>query len=225
MSENQVTYQQQAYDYVKKHIFELKYKPGEFVADTQIAENLGISRTPVREALYRLESEGLLVSVARRGWRVYSLSLEDIQDIFDIKVAIEGMVAAKAAACTDEVLRQQLMATVEQMKAAVAVDDSKAWLEADFALHGVLFEMVRNRRAERIVANLNDQWHRLRIGFAAMEGRIRRSTDEHETFVLAILDHDPDRAAEAMRNHLNQVRTELVRLLVNMILPFVEEGV
>jgi len=225
MAHTQVTYQQQAYDYIKRNIIELKFKPGEFVADTQIAEELGVSRTPVREALYKLENEGLLVGVARRGWRVYSLSLEDIQDIFDIKVSIEGMIAAKAAACADETLRQQLRDAVQQMKTAVAADDPKAWLEADFALHDVLYQMAGNERAQRIVANLNDQWHRLRIGFSAMEGRIQRSAEEHETFVQAILDMDAERAEREMRDHLNQVRAELVRLLVNLVLPYVEDGV
>jgi len=225
MAQTQITYQQQAYDHIKKHIFELRFKPGEYIADTQIAEELGISRTPVREALYKLESEGLLTSVARRGWRVYSLSLQDIHDIFDIKVSIEGMIAAKAAACTDEALRQELKAAVEAMRAAVAADDPRAWLDADFALHDVLFRMVNNERAERVISNLNDQWHRLRIGFAAMEGRIARSTREHETFVQAILENKASVAERAMCDHLNQVRDELVRLLVNMVLPYVDAGV
>jgi len=221
----QVTYQQQAYNHVKQSIFELKFKPGEVVADTQIAEELGISRTPVREALYKLESEGLLVGVARKGWRVYSLSLEDIHHIFDIKVSIEGMLAAKAAESTDESLRQQLQDAVNQMQTAVDADDPKLWLDADFKLHAVMFQMAQNERAERIISNLNDQWHRLRIGFAAMEGRISRSTQEHETFVQAILDGNSEYAEQAMREHLNQVRAELERLLVNMVLPFVEQGV
>lgn len=225
MTQAQSTFQQQAYDHIKRQIFELKFKPGEFIADTQIAEELGISRTPVREALYKLESEGLLTSVARRGWRVYSLSLKDIHDIFDIKVSIEGMIAAKAAACQDEGLRDELRASIQQMKDAVAVDDPSAWLDADFALHDVLFRMVNNERAERMISNLNDQWHRLRIGFAAMEGRISRSAQEHEIFAEAILAGDAERAEKAMRDHLNQVRAELVRLLVNMVLPFVDEGV
>jgi len=225
MAQAQITYQQQAYEYVKRQIFELKIKPGEYVADSQVAEELGISRTPVREALYKLENEGLLVSVARKGWRVYSLSLEDIHHIFDVKAAVEGMLAFKAAACEDETLREQLREAIRKMHTATEADDPQAWLKADIALHETLFRMVRNERAERIVANLNDQWHRLRIGFAAMQGRIARSTEEHVLFVDAILEGDGERAQRAMQEHLNHVREELVRLLVNMVLPFVDEGV
>ena len=133
--------------------------------------------------------------------------------------------ARNAAACTDESLRQQLQEAVAKMHTAVNIDDPQAWLEADITLHNILFKMVNNQRAERIIANLNDQWHRLRIGFAAMEGRIMRSTAEHVMFVEAILAGDGDKAEADMRDHLNQVRNELVRLLVNMVLPFVDEGV
>lgn len=219
------TFQDIAYRHVKENILQLKLKPGQYLTDTQIAQDLNMSRTPVREAFYRLENEGLLVSAARKGWRVYSLSLEDIHDIFDIKVVVEGMVARHAAECQDESLRQQLREAISDMEAAVAANSPDAWLQADYKLHDVLFAMVRNERAERIILNLNDQWHRLRIGFAAMQGRIERSTQEHVTFTNAILDHNPDLAETAIKEHLNQVRQELERLLIHMILPFVDEGV
>lgn len=225
MNSDTETLQDIAYRDVKDRILQLRLKPGQYVTDTQIAQDLNISRTPVREAFYRLENEGLLVNAARRGWRVYSLSLNDINHIFDIKIEIEGMIARQAAACADETLREQLRVSVNDMHVAVAVDSSHDWLKADFRLHDTLFQMVGNKRAERIVLNLNDQWHRLRIGFAAMEGRIGRSTQEHVVFVNAILDHNPELAESAMRDHLMQVRQELERLLVHMILPYAEEGV
>lgn len=219
------TFQEVAYRYVKEKIMQLKFKPGQYITDSQIAQDLNVSRTPVRESFYRLENEGLLVNAARRGWRVYSLSLADVHQIFDIKIAVEGMVARQAAACDDETLREALRGAVADMRTAVAIGSPHDWLQADYKLHDVLFRMVKNERAERIILNLNDQWHRLRIGFAAIQGRIERSTEEHVTFVNAILDHDADRAESAMREHLGLVRQELERLLVHMVLPFVEEGV
>ncbi|NWF71219.1 MAG: GntR family transcriptional regulator [Chloroflexi bacterium] len=217
--------QEMAYRNVKEQILQLRLKPGQYVTDTQIAQDLNISRTPVREAFYRLENEGLLVNAARRGWHVYSLSLDDIHHIFDLKIAIEGLIARQAAACQVEALREQLRVAVHDMHGAVAAHSPHDWLNADYKLHDTLFRMVGNKRAERIVLNLNDQWHRLRIGFAALEGRIERSAQEHQLFVDAILAGDAERAEKAMRDHLNQVRAELVRLLVNMVLPFVDEGV
>ena len=225
MSSDAQSLQELAYRSIKERILQLKLKPGQFITDTQIADELNISRTPVREAFYRLENEGLLVNAARRGWRVYSLSLADIHQIFDIKIALEGMIARQCAQCTDELLRDQLREAVQEMHTAVAASSPHEWLTADYKLHEVLFRMVGNTRAERIVLNLNDQWHRLRIGFAALEGRIGRSTQEHVEFVAAILDHDADLAETMMKDHLEQVRQELERLLVHMILPYAEEGV
>jgi DNA-binding GntR family transcriptional regulator len=225
MGNGQVTYQQLAYDYVREKIITLGFKPGQFITDTEIAGELKISRTPVREAFYRLEKEGLLINEARRGWRVYTLSLEDIHDIFDIKEAVEGMIARHAAACEDENLKARLAQYFEDMRVAAESGDTTAWLNADIGLHEVLFDMVGNERAARIVTNLNDQWHRLRIGFATLQGRTKRSVSEHEAFVNAILEGDGDKAETHIRQHLNRVRSELVHLLVNLVLPFVDEGV
>ena len=163
-------------------IIRIVEKPGQ----RELCTELDISRTPVREALHRLENEGLLQNEARRGWRVYSLSLEDIHEIFDIKESVEGMIARRAAVCTDTALRQQLQGALADMERACQVDDAEAWLAADIAIHEVLFQMAPNERARRVVLNLNDQWHRVRIGFVALRGRMQDSTVEHRAFVEAI---------------------------------------
>jgi DNA-binding GntR family transcriptional regulator len=135
------------------------------------------------------------------------------------------LVAQKAAVCQDETLRRALKDTMARMATAAEAEDSDAWLEADIELHDLLFKMADNDRAQRIVANLNDQWHRLRIGFVAIQGRISRSTAEHQRVAACVLDGDGEGAEREIRAHLNQVRDELVRLLVNVVLPFAESGV
>ncbi len=219
------TYQKQAYEFVRQQILNLGFKPGEFITDTQISAKLGISRTPVREAFHRLEKEGLLVNEVNRGWRIYYLSLSDIHEIFDIKEAVEGMVARRAAECQDEALREDLKRALGEMTEAAQREDAEAWLQADMQLHNVLFRMADNERARRVVENLNDQWHRVRVGFTALHGRLGRSIQEHQGFVECVLAGDGEQAEHLMRTHLNRVRDELVHLLVNLVLPFVDEGV
>jgi DNA-binding GntR family transcriptional regulator len=219
------TFQQQAYEYIRGLILNLSLKPGEWVTDSQIAQQLNFSRTPVREAFHRLEKEGLLVNKKRRGWKVYTLSLKDINEIFDIKVAVEGMIARKAAECKNENLRVSLSKALEKMQIAADSGNIEEWLKSDVRLHSILFEMAGNERARRIITNVNDQWHRLRIGFTALEGRMKQSTAEHQVFVESISRGNGDSAARSMNTHLNRVRDELVALLVNLVLPFVEEGV
>lgn len=219
------TYQERAYDHLKSRILNLDLKPGEYITDQQIADDLEISRTPVREAFRRLQHEGLLNYEARKGWKVYTLTLDDIHEIFDIKVAIEGMVAYKAAQCTNEKLRSQLETALEKMRVAVETNDLDLWIEADPVLHEVIYAMARNTRAHRMVENLNDQWHRVRIGFVARTERISRSLAEHEAFVNAILEGDSERSRDEIVSHLNIIRDELVNLLTTMVLPFAKEGI
>jgi DNA-binding GntR family transcriptional regulator len=225
MAETSLTHQQRAYDHVKRQIMEVEIKPGAFITDTSIASELDMSRTPVREAFRRLEREGLLIYEARRGWKVYSLTLKDIHEIFDIKVEVEGMVARQAAACRDQTLREELKATIQRMRLAADGNDIDAWIKNDPWLHAIIFAMGGNQRARRIVENLNDQYHRVRVGFVARTERIRRSIVEHEAFVDAILSGDGETAEKLMREHQNLLRQELVHLLETMVMPFVEDGI
>jgi len=226
MADSTITFQQQAYDFVKTQILTLRYKPGQILTDSQVAQELGISRTPVREAFHRLENEGLLINESpRRGWRVYTLSLADVHEIFDLKEVIEGLIARQAARCDDPAPQSALRDVMKRMRDACDEGNPEAWLSADMALHEAIFSMARSDRGHRIVANLNDQWHRVRIGFVAIQGRMLRSTDEHQAIIDAILAGDGEAAEQRMRHHLNAVREELVRLLVNLVLPFVDNGV
>jgi GntR family transcriptional regulator, rspAB operon transcriptional repressor len=216
--------QQRAYKYVKNQILNLEYKPSQNVTDVEIAEKLDISRTPVREAMVRLEQEGLLVSEHRRGWKVYAMTLEDIEDIFEIKITLEPMMVKKAAHCKNAEMKSSLKTTFEQMKAAAKDEDFPAWQEADLMFHHIIFNMCSNKKARNIIENLNNQWYRLKPGIATLEGRLDRSISEHEAIVSGILSGDGEQAEQEMRNHLTNVRDELSRVLA-FVLNFVPEGV
>jgi DNA-binding GntR family transcriptional regulator len=217
------TYQQQAYDYLKAQILSLRYRPGQYITDSEVAEALEISRTPVREALRRLQQEHLLVKESRRGWRILSLSLQDIRDIFEIKILVEGMLARRAAQCTNEKARAALADAMRRMEDAAAAGDYEGWRESDLELHRIMFGMCPNERAGRIIKNLNDQWYRVRVGFLALEGRVERSTGEHKAIVSCVLARDGDGAERHMHAHLSNVREELEHVL-NMVMPFVHQG-
>lgn len=224
MSKELSTFQQQTYDYVRGQIINLGFKPGEYITDAQIAEKLEISRTPVREAFQRLEKEGLLINEARKGWRVYMLDLEDVREIFELKIAVEGMLIRKAAECADEGLRKDLGDALLDMKNATEVNDADLWLQADIHLHNILFLMSNNERAERIIENLNDQWHRLRLGYVALQGRTKTSIGEHEGFVNSVLAGDADKAEKQMREHMARVRDDLIQLVEKLVMPFSSGG-
>jgi len=217
--------QKEAYDFVKIKIMNRDLKPGQYITDNRIANELNISRTPVREALSLLEHQGFLIRQTGRGWRVYSLSLEDIHEIFDIKETLEGMIARWAAKCNDKEKRVSLKEAMKRMKQANTANNHEAWRQTDIELHRIIFSMSGNERASRIINDLNDQWYRVRIGLVAMQGRMERSTFEHEGIVETILTGDGDEAERQMRTHLINLRHELERVLVNLVLPFVQYGI
>jgi len=223
-SETGVTYQQQAYDYVKDQITGLKLKPGQTLTDSQVAAELKFSRTPVREALRRLEQEGLLVNDSRRGWKVYSLSLDDIRQIFELKQLLEGLIVEQAAACQDHDLRSTLQEALGRMQKAAVTGDYEAWRQADAHLHLTLQQMSRNRRACSTVQSLDDQWFRLRAGYIALEGRMQRSVHEHAEIVASLLAGDGVKAAEKMRAHIAYVYHDLINTL-KVVMPFVQGNI
>jgi DNA-binding GntR family transcriptional regulator len=218
------TYKQQVYDYVWKRIISMEYRPGDFITDSQVANELKISRTPAREAFQRLENEGFLIPEARRGWRIYSLTIKDIEDIFDLKCEIEGLVARKAALDRSEERHLMLQNYLLQMREACVNDDVTRWMEMDSLIHHLLYMMAQNERAEKIIKHLNDQWHRMRRGFINLRGRLDLATDEHEKIIMAVIDGDAEGAELAMQSHLNSVRQGLMRVLVTMILPYAKDG-
>ena len=133
--------------------------------------------------------------------------------------------ARKAATCKDDKKRDGLRKALDRMVKATEANDYQSWREADMELHSRIFEMCENTRAARITNELNDQWYRVRIGLIALEGRVERSTPEHEGFVESILAGDTEKAEKLMRKRTNNVREELVNVLVNLVLPFAQKGV
>jgi DNA-binding GntR family transcriptional regulator len=144
---------------------------------------------------------------------VTALSVQDIHDISEIKLLLEGLVARQAAACPDEAKRAALGETLVHMKQATLDGDFERWSEADQELHQLIFSMCPNRRLGRIINGLNAHWYRVRVGLVALEGRVGRSNQEHVEIVEGILARDGDAAERAMHDHLTEVQEELARVL------------
>lgn len=114
---------------------------------------------------------------------------------------------------------------MERMKATAGVNNYEGWRDADLELHDILLAMSGNARASRIIHDLNDQWYRIRLGLIAMQGRLERSNREHEVVVEKVLAGDGEGAERYMYDHLHNLREELERLLLHVLLPFAEAGV
>lgn len=212
-----------AYQSIRELIVGMKINPGDAITELALAEQLAIGRTPVREALKRLEQDGLITTQNGRK-TVYTLSVAEVAEIFDLKITLESAVAGWAADRGTDTDRAQLKTVLDELRhlasqppADVWQDTNspflQAWLDTDRRLHQLLFRMAGNGRAEEVIQKLNTQWHRLRVGIYTIEGRIGRGFAEHETFVLAVLTGDSEAARQAMSLHLTNLKNELLRLM------------
>jgi DNA-binding GntR family transcriptional regulator len=210
-----------AYEIIKSLILNAKLQPGQAVTETGLSENLGLSRTPVREALHELEREGLIITRNRRK-RVYILTVHEIEDIFDLKIEIESAVAGWAAQRGSKGQFQQLDRISKQMKRLACQRPGSEqkelawlnkWLTADRKLHALLFTMAQNKRARQIIQNFNSQWHQMKLGMLALEGRIEKSAIEHERIAREVCAQRPAQAEKQMRTHLQNLKKELVKIM------------
>lgn len=210
-----------AYTTIEELILSSQLTPGEAVTETALSERLGISRTPIREAMKKLEEKGLIISTNGRK-RIYMLTIHEVEEVFDIKICLEGQVARWATERGTEDDFNELEVILAEMKllvnkvAASSHDTEKEldkWLEIDRRLHQLLFQMADTPKIENIIHTLNMQWHRLKVGVLALEGRMERTVNEHERFVKAIHNRQADEAERAMKEHLENIKRELVKLM------------
>lgn len=211
---------QDAYDQILHNIIHLNLKPGEVVTENSLADRFHQGRTPIREALKRLEVEGLIVTEGRTK-KVYYLSAKDIEDIFNLKIVVESNVAAWAAKKATEDQLNRLANVMLGMKALkddkIQDTDHEAylskWLALDNQFHELLFEMADNQKIVPIIKNLNIQWHRLKVGISAIEGRIGKAILEHCKIGNAILERNESSASSEMSSHLESLKVMILRIM------------
>jgi len=210
-----------AYEAIQELIMSSKIKPGEMITESGISDRLGISRTPVREAIQKLEQEGLIFTENRRKY-VYVLTVKEIEEIFDIKICLESTMCNWASKRGTKEQKDKLISIIKEMEHLVEIrpndeDDRKVWFRkwvaTDNSLHQLIFQMADNNRATVYLNNLNRQWHRLRVGLMAMEDRIENSIKEHQDFVYPIIEGNGNVAKEKMEVHLQNLKNFLVQIL------------
>lgn len=185
-------------------------KPRERLMEIQLAEELGVSRTPIREALRKLELEGFIVMVPRKGAYVADLTFKDIADVFEIRAALEGLAAGLAAErITDEELENMERLLVEKAE-AIAEKDIEKLVAADTKFHEVLYQASRNQRLSAIISNLRVQIQRFRTLSLSYPGRSKQSLEEHRLIVEAIQSRDVQAAHQAAQDHIENAENGII---------------
>lgn len=212
--ERRLSQTRRAYEEIKRRILDNELPPGTQALEQQVAELLGMSRTPVREALIRLAQEGMVEVRPRHGMRVLPLSADDLREIYDILTGLEAIAAETIAR---RGLTAAEMAELEQvasdMDLALARDDLAAWAAGDARFHRLLVELSRNKRLQAMVETVRDQSHRARMATLKLRPKPANSNAEHAAVVDAIRRRDPEAAHRLHREHRLRAGQLLISLL------------
>lgn len=201
------------YQYIKEMILNLEIKPGEQINIEEFAEKLEVSRTPIREAFLKLETEGLIDVRPRVGYFVVEITEQDIRDLFEIREIIETRATRKAAeSLTDEKLISA-KELIQDCYKAVEIGDFEEFVPAEIKFHGFLQENIENKRLLAIMDGLNDLMYRVRVLSLQSQENVEQTLIEHQKILDALVQRDGDLAEKAMYDHLINVCDRIVKLL------------
>ena len=202
-----------AYQSVRRRILDNVWAPGYRALEQQIALELGMSRTPVREALIRLAKEGLVEVVPRHGMRVLPVSPTDMREIYEILTALESMAAELLAARKpSEAELKPLVTATRAMEKALLKNDLDAWAAADELFHERLIVMAGNKLLSDAVMSYWDRAHRARMFTLRLRQLPVNSTHEHMALVARIQQGDAPGAALVNREHRQRACRELLAI-------------
>jgi DNA-binding GntR family transcriptional regulator len=203
-----------AYDLIRRRILDNVYPPGHQALEQELASELGISRTPLREALIRLKNEGMIEVIPRHGMRVLPVSPTDMKEIYEILTALESIAAELVVLRKpSEAELASLEAASHDMARALRADDLEAWAGADERFHRELIELSGNRLLVQSVLNYWDRAHRARMFTLRLRPKPVNSTKEHMALVERIRAGDAKGAFEFNRAHRERGSRELLAIL------------
>jgi DNA-binding GntR family transcriptional regulator len=214
MDLGRISHAEQAYRALKALILSNQLPAGSQLLEQEAALRLGMSRTPVREAMVRLEQDGVVEIRPRHGMRVLPVSAADMREIYEVLTSLEATAAEMVARRgVSEGELAQLQQAVSDMDAALALDDLDAWATADQRFHSLLVELTRNQRLQQIVTQLGEQAHRARMLTLRLRPKPVGSNRDHAMLVAAIAARDAELAKSIHHNHRATAGLMLIALL------------
>lgn len=205
---------QRAIAELRRMIFSGELSAGSDHLESELATQLGMSRTPVREAALTLETQGLLELRPRKGVRILPVSPDDMREIYDVLTELESLAARRAAERQPrEADLEPLAQSITDMEAALDQDDLEAWAEADGRFHAALVDLGGNSRVKFVVSMLSDQVRRARAVTLYMRPKPDQSNADHRAVYEAIKAGDADRAAAVHYSHRQTAMATIVEIL------------
>jgi DNA-binding GntR family transcriptional regulator len=203
-----------AYDELRRRILNNEMPAGASYLEQTLADELGMSRTPVREALIRLSDERLVEVKPRHGARILPVSATDMAEIYELLTALEAIAAQRVAERgLNSIQVARLDACVSGMEQALDRNDLITWSTYDRSFHNIIVELAGNKRLSQVVAMFRDQAHRARMQTLLLRPKPTQSNRDHAALVQAIRDRNGAAAFETHRRHRQDAGRMLLKLL------------
>ena len=197
-------------EHIREAIINGTFAPGERLMEIQMADEMGVSRTPVREAIRKLEMEGFVVMIPRRGTYVSNMSIKDTNDVYEIRISLDTLAAGLAAERISDEELEELQRLLVKVGAAIEKNDMAKVVEADIEFHDVLYKASRNERLRNIINNLREQITVIRGVSMRYPGRLKDTQDEHRRLVECISARNVEKSQEMARIHLENAEKTLM---------------
>ncbi|NLM12130.1 MAG: GntR family transcriptional regulator [Epulopiscium sp.] len=198
---------------LRKAILSGDLKPGERLMEKQLAEKMGVSRTPVREAIRKLELEGFVVMVPRKGAQVAEITEKDIQDVLEVRGALEGLAVKLACENMDEKDLRSLKRVMKEFSEASKREDIDEMIEKDVEFHDIIFRATKNEKLIQIVNNLREQIHRYRVAYLKSFDDFKVIDEEHEQIVFAIENRDSTLGETVAARHIKNQEKAVIQFI------------
>ena len=199
---------------LREAILKGELKPGERLMEIQLANKLGVSRTPVREAIRKLELEGLVLMIPRKGAEVAEITRQDMEDVLEVRTALEELAVKDACDhITDAQLSELKKASNEFKKALLEGKDLVTCADADMHFHDVILSATNNRRLIQMLNNLSEQMYRYRMEYLKDERTHKTLIEEHDAIRRALKKHDKVKAGAAIRVHIDNQKRSILESL------------
>lgn len=189
-------------------------KPGERLLEIHLANKMGVSRTPVREAVRKLELEGFVTMIPRRGAMVADLSTKQIKEVLEIRASLDGLAAELACERITEDKLQQLKDIQQSFIVSVEKENIQNAIKRDVEFHERIYEAAHNDRLLSIVNNLREQMQRFRVMYIRDIRALKSLIDEHEEIINAIERKDKESARIAAQQHIDNQENEIAKRVV-----------
>ena len=201
---------------LRKAILKGELKPGERLMEIALAERLGVSRTPVREAMRKLELEGLVVMIPRRGAQVANITEKDLNDVLEVRIALENLSTENACMRMTEEQLEELWNAAKNFEATMAEGNLVKLAEADVAFHEVIYKSSDNRRLNQVLNNLREQIYRYRVEYLKDVESRKTLVEEHYAVYRALKARNQQQAVKDICIHIVNQQNAILRSLEQM---------